>query len=227
MTTRILVLRHAWWEGPGLLADAAEARGVEVVVRDTGEAGGLDDVDALVVMGGPMRATDVEAHPWIEHELSLIRAALDAGMPVLGICLGHQVLGLALGAELDPGATREIGVAPIDLVATSELGPAGGTLEVLHWHGDNVSLPAGAELLASTPGCPNQAFRLGSALGLQFHLEIGPDELATWLTEPAVVADLGGEVDAVTARLAATEAERADARAAIFGSFLDGVRARD
>ena len=223
MTGRILVLRHAWWEGPGLLADAAEERGIEVVVRDTGESGGLDDFGGLVVMGGPMRSTDVEGHPWIEGELALIRTAIDAGLPVLGICLGHQLLGLALGAELTPEATWEIGVGPVELVADSELGAAGGTLPVLHWHGDNVSLPPGAELLASTAECPNQAFRHGSAVGLQFHLEIGPDELETWLTEPAVVADLSGAVDEVRERLAATEPARAEARSAVFARFLDAV----
>jgi GMP synthase (glutamine-hydrolysing) len=148
------------------------------------------DLAALVVMGGPMGALDDDAHPGLAAERRLLAAAVEAGVPVLGVCLGMQLLAVALGAALHRNAT-EIGFAPLDVLADDPvLGPLGARPAVLHWHGDAVDLPAGATLLARTAQTPVQAFRAGAALGLQFHLEVDAPLLAQWLAAPAMARDL-------------------------------------
>ncbi len=113
---------------------------------------------------------------------------------MLGVCLGMQLLAVALGAALHQGRETEIGFAPLDVLADDAvpgtLGPLGAHPEVLHWHGDIVDLPAGATLLARTGPTPVQAFRAGTALGLQFHLEVDAPLLADWLAAPPMAADL-------------------------------------
>ncbi len=192
----VLVLTHAPHEGPGLIGRQLDGPyRVRTVVDDAAPrlpAG--DEIAGLVVMGGPMDADDVRGHPGLAAEVRLIADAVTAGVPVLGVCLGMQLLGLALGAPLLRRAAQEVGFGPVQLVADdpvlSALGPVGSSPTVLHWHSDAVELPAGAILLASTPATPVQAFRAGSALGIQFHVELDADQLALWLTTPDMVAEL-------------------------------------
>jgi GMP synthase (glutamine-hydrolysing) len=134
------------------------------------------DFDWLIVMGGPMGANDVRIHPWLRGEKALIKKAIEERKIVLGICLGAQLIAAALGARVYANDHREIGWFPI----TSNLHPASGaigrlfpeTIEVFHWHGDTFDLPNGAQRLASSTACLNQAFCVGDkVLGLQFHLE--------------------------------------------------------
>ncbi len=186
MARSVLVLQHVPWEAPGRIADALARAGVPserrtLIDAPSAAVPALDALAGVVIMGGPMGADDLEQHPALAVERDLARRAVDAGIPVLGVCLGHQILARALGGALHPGATREVGVAPISLVADSALGAAGASLDVLHWHYDNVEAPPGATVLARTDGCENQAFRIGSALATQFHLEVSPDLLDTWL----------------------------------------------
>jgi GMP synthase (glutamine-hydrolysing) len=193
VSRHVLVLQHAPWEGPGLVARALADRAgdVPVVVR-----GVVDDPDpdlpdpaalaGLVVMGGPMGADDDARHPGLAAERRLLAAAVDAGVPVLGVCLGMQLLARALGATVHAGHGTEIGFAPVEVVgADPVLAPLGTTPTVLHWHGDAVELPAGATLLARTGVTPVQAFRAGSAVGLQFHVELDEALLGDWLASPA------------------------------------------
>ena len=196
MSRPALVLQHAPWEGPGLIGEALTAAGVSVETRTVVDdpAAALpdpEDLAALVVMGGPMGATQDAAHPGLPAERVLLAAAARAGIPVLGVCLGMQLLAVALGARLLPGHGAEVGYAPIDRLAPDpvldRLGPAPS---VLHWHDDAVELPPGATLLARSARTPVQAFRAGSALGLQFHPEVDDTLLATWLSTPAMVDDL-------------------------------------
>ena len=196
MSRPALVLQHAPWEGPGLIGEALTAAGVSVETRtvvDDPVAALPDpeDLAALVVMGGPMGATQDAAHPGLPAERVLLAAAARAGIPVLGVCLGMQLLAVALGARLLPGHGAEVGYAPIDRLAPDpvldRLGPAPS---VLHWHDDAVELPPGATLLARSARTPVQAFRAGSALGLQFHPEVDDTLLATWLSTPAMADDL-------------------------------------
>lgn len=137
----------------------------------------VHEFDWLVVMGGPMGVYDEDQYPWLTEEIQFIRAAIDNGKIVLGICLGAQLIAASLGAPVSQNEEREIGWFPV--TATPE---AAGTVlaaslqvptAVFHWHGDTFELPSGATWLAWSEACRHQAFSIGSTvLGLQFHLEM-------------------------------------------------------
>ena len=184
-----VVLQHVPYEGPGALAPAIREAGADLqLVRiDNGDAvPSPDDVGAiagLVVMGGPMGVHD--DLPWLEAERALLRAAVDAALPVLGVCLGAQQLAAALGAEVVAGAEPECGVGEVHLTAAALADPvfakAPTPLPCVHWHGDTFSLPAGAVRLAGNEAYENQAFRVGArAYGLQFHVEVTGSLVAHW-----------------------------------------------
>ncbi len=189
----VLVLTHVPYEGPGLIAPGLDAPvrvrtvcGTAVPVLPS-----LDELSGVVVMGGPMDADDDRGYPGLAAERALLVAAVDADVPVLGVCLGAQLLGMALGAHLHRRHGTEIGFAPVDVVADDlVLGPLGSRPTVLHWHSDAIDLPPRATLLASTPTTPVQAFRAGSALGVQFHIEVEPALLDLWLGTSTMTADL-------------------------------------
>ncbi|TVP86615.1 MAG: type 1 glutamine amidotransferase [Thioalkalivibrio sp.] len=171
------ILQHVAHEGPAALLDWGRARGHEMTIRRLyadPALPGAEDFDGLIVLGGGMGVHDGAAHPWLEPERELIRAALGSGRPVLGICLGAQQLAHALGAEVFPGAEREVGFWPIRRVGAALPLPA--ELPACHWHGDTFELPEGAERLASSEACTNQVFVTadGLGLGLQCHLEATP-----------------------------------------------------
>ena len=195
----VLVLTHAPHEGPGLIGRLLDVpHRVRTVLDDPApRLPAADEIAGLVVMGGGMDADDVRGHPGLAAETRLIADAVAAGVPVLGVCLGMQLLALALGAPLRRRAGQEIAFAPVDLVADdpllSALGPVGSSPTVLHWHSDVVELPDGATLLASTATTPVQAFRAGSALGVQFHVELDANQLDLWLATPDMVARLSDE----------------------------------
>lgn len=232
MTRRgVLLLTHVPHEGPGLVARALD--GVPITSRTVVDEPSphlppVDDLAGLVVMGGPQDADDDRGHPGLAAERRLLAAAVSAGVPVLGICLGMQLLALAHGARLLRRHGTEVGFAPVDVVAPDPvLAPAGPRPTVLHWHDDAVDLPDGATLLASTPTTPVQAFRIGSGVGLQFHVEVEPTLLDLWLETPAMVADLDrADVDAI--RLDSRQHLGALRPAATLGlaAFGDAVRAR-
>jgi GMP synthase (glutamine-hydrolysing) len=181
MSKRVLVLQHAAPEGPGLIAAALAAREIEAVLvrvdqgRPVPER--LGDAAGLVVMGGPMGVNDEAKHPSLAAEKRLIREAVDARRPVLGVCLGAQLLAAALGATVRAAGRKEIGWHEVKLRGRAagdalfhDVEPA---FTPLHWHGDVFDLPAGAEPLASSALTELQAFRYGEkAWGLLFHLEV-------------------------------------------------------
>lgn len=141
----------------------------------------LSDIDLLIVMGGPMSVNDEAEFPWLVQEKGFIREAVQAGKPVLGVCLGAQLIASALGAKVSKNPVKEIGWFPIQGLSGDERAvfrfPPETT--VFHWHGDTFDLPAGAIRLARSPACVNQAFQVGRAtLGLQFHLETTPESAA-------------------------------------------------
>jgi GMP synthase-like glutamine amidotransferase len=184
-----VVLQHVPYEGPGAFAPAIRDTGAELqLVRiDNGDAvPSRDDVGAiagLVVMGGPMGVHDDLS--WLEAERVLLRAAVDTGLPVLGVCLGAQQLAAALGAEVVAGAEPECGVGEVHLTADALRDPVFGAaptpLPCVHWHGDTFSLPTGAVRLAGNEAYENQAFRYGArAYGLQFHVEVTGSLVAHW-----------------------------------------------
>ena len=183
-----LARRHLAFEDLGVFSAPLAARGYEVAYREAGidslsPAAWLEP-DLVIVLGGPIGAYETDRYPWLADEVAGLRARLAAGRPTLGVCLGAQLMAAALGARVFPGPAKEIGWAPLTLAAAGQASPLAaldGT-PVLHWHGDTFELPADAELLASTPLTPHQAFAVGrAALALQFHVEVDPKRIEAWL----------------------------------------------
>ncbi len=180
-------LQHVPFEGLGSIGQWAQTRqhGVSVTrLYDSDVLPGLDKFDLLIVMGGPMGINDEKVYPWLKTEKEFLTQTIAAGKPVLGVCLGAQLLADVLGAKVSPNAEKEIGWFPVQLTAEGrhvsffqELPPE---LEVFHWHGDTFKLPQGASLLASSVACRNQAFVYNErVLALQFHLETTPESAAS------------------------------------------------
>ncbi len=176
----VRVIQHMAEEGPGLLAVALERAGaaVDVTRVDLGEPvpAELGDAAGLVVLGGSMGVSDADRLPHLSDELRLIDSALRAGAPVLGVCLGSQLLAAALGARVTRATAPEIGWLAVTPSPAASADPLFGALPssfvALHWHGDVFDLPEGATLLASSAQTPRQAFRHGArAYGILFHLE--------------------------------------------------------
>jgi GMP synthase (glutamine-hydrolysing) len=183
-----LAVRHVAFEDLGLLGPLVVSHNYEVRYHEAGidpfDPNALQSPDLVIVLGGPIGVYEGDAYPFIAHEVAAIADRIAADKPILGICLGAQMMAAALGARVAPGPHKEIGWAPLTLTAegnTSVLAPLGAT-PVLHWHGDNCELPAGCLPLASTAHCPVQAFvRSPSQLALQFHLETDPARFESWL----------------------------------------------
>ncbi|HEX7303059.1 type 1 glutamine amidotransferase [Lentzea sp.] len=189
---RSVVIQHVAFEGPGLVTPALFAVGstVSVVRADLGdELPAAAQLDVLVVMGGPMGALDDDEHPHLAAERELIADCVRLGKPVLGICLGAQLLAAALGAAVHRGPVAEIGAGTVEIIAADDpvFSPSGPRIPVVHWHEDTFDLPAGARLLARSGLYAHQAFRVGAAYGLQFHVEIGAQEL--WEITPHLPPD--------------------------------------
>lgn len=181
----IYIFRHLACEGPGYLAETLRRRALpfEVIAIDQGAAVPADpnDASALVFMGGSMSVND--PLPWLAAEVQLIRHAHTIGMPVLGHCLGGQLIAKALGAEVRPNAVKEIGWHAVEQTAgagewLADLPPH---FEVFHWHGETFSLPAGATPLLRSMWCEQQAFAVGNALALQCHIEMTSDMVQEWV----------------------------------------------
>jgi GMP synthase (glutamine-hydrolysing) len=245
---RAVILQHTPTEGPGRVAELLTARGVALDVRHLYRG---DDVPAhvgvgevVVAMGGPMGLGDVgdARYPFLAPEIAFLREAVARDRPVLGICLGAQLLAAAAGARVYPNTrraadgavvpAREVGWGPVDFLDVAREPALAGLRSrelVLHWHGDTFDLPRGAMPLASTPTCRNQAFRLGwRHFALQFHCELSADDVATWVREDAdYVREANGD-DGGACILADTERYFGEAQPVwdrllrnIFGQMLD------
>ncbi len=145
----------------------------------------IDDIDWLIVMGGPMGVYEKNKHPWLAGEIDFIEAAIKKGKRVLGICLGAQLIAAALGAKVYPNKYKEIGWFPITLTPEGKdsrlLRGLPAEILVYHWHGDTFDLPPGAIHLAESAACRHQAFSFGErVLALQFHLDVGKDNIEEW-----------------------------------------------
>lgn len=180
---RVRVLQHVPFEGPAALAPVLRDAGHELAVSrlDAGDPlPALADFDWLVVLGGPMSVHDEAEHAWLAPEKRLVRAAVEGGRRVLGVCLGAQLIAASLGAAVTRNPEREIGWFPVERAPGAERSPLGRALPArfpaFHWHGETFAPPPGALRLAASEACAEQAFAIGErVLGLQFHVETTPE----------------------------------------------------
>lgn len=182
------VLQHVSWEGPGRIASEACARGIPLVIHRLDLDPCLpraEVVDVLIVMGGPMGVYETGKYTFLSGEVKLIAEMVRCGRPVLGVCLGAQLLANALGAKVFAGPSPEIGFGSVELTKEARRDPVFATLPhplpVFHWHGDTYDLPNGALLLARNASYEHQAFRFGrNSYGLQFHVELDSNIWNEW-----------------------------------------------
>ena len=192
-----LGVRHVEREHIGTLAAAFERAGLEYRYGDVFRGAPVPETVAgfggLIVMGGPMAVYEADRYPFLAAEMNLIRRAAQASLPVLGICLGAQLIAGALGARVYPGGQKEIGWYPVEVVAPDDAlaRELPASFMAFHWHGDTFDLPAGATRLFRSPLYENQGFRWGRRVcGIQFHFEITAGMIDDWLADPGCAAEI-------------------------------------
>lgn len=192
----VLAFRHVPFEHLGRIADPLAARGVEVRYVDLYESPCRPDLDAasgLIFMGGPMSAND--DLPYLRQELRIVEQAAAMGKPVLGVCLGSQLIAKAMGGRVYANPVKEIGWFPVRFSESARQDRLFAGLDapelIFHWHGETFDLPPGADLLAASDRTRHQAFRCGTNVyGLQFHLEVTPEMIADWCAQDANCGDM-------------------------------------
>jgi GMP synthase-like glutamine amidotransferase len=204
----ILVLRHEPFEHLGHFAAALDSAGAPFEYRDLGAPLSLGEAPGVIIMGGPQSAND--SLPGLRAELALIDDALKAGVPMLGICLGSQLIAKALGARVYRNGQKEIGWFPVRFTESAAGDPMFSSFQspmnFFHWHGETFDLPEGACWLAYSEKTRHQAFRFSSNVyGLQFHPEVTPEMISDWCQQPANCGD-------------------SDAMPALFGSHAEDLR---
>lgn len=198
----VLILKNTPIEGPGTIEDFLRESGItyKVVEISREPLPPVDDVDTLVIMGGPMSVNDADKYPYIAEEIDLVKDFIKKGKKVLGICLGAQIMAKALGSEVYPGREKEIGWYDIEvngngvrdvLINKLAVHPRAGDywkrFKVFQWHGETFDVPNGANHLARSAQYPNQAFRYGTkAYAFQFHIEATKEMIYTWLENEPV-----------------------------------------
>jgi GMP synthase-like glutamine amidotransferase len=194
---RVLAFRHVPFEHLGRIEPELASRGIGIDYADLYQPGAAEPDPAryhgLIFMGGAMSVND--GLPYLEREARWIAQAVAAGRPVLGVCLGAQLIAKALGARVYRNPVKEIGWFEIELTGEGAADPlfAGAAQRetVFQWHGETFDLPPGARWLASSPACRHQAFRIGaSAYALQFHLEVTPEMIADWCSQDLNCGDM-------------------------------------
>ncbi|NBO19738.1 MAG: amidotransferase [Proteobacteria bacterium] len=193
---RLHIFQHVSFEGPGAIAEWAKGKDVRITrFYEKGwripEPGAYD---LLVVMGGPMGVHDEARYDWLAAEKAAIRAAVDAGKKVLGVCLGAQLAAHVLGARVAQGPHKEIGWFPLQAVQRHALTDALAGQKVFHWHGDTFAIPDGAVHLLASEACGTQAFLWrGQVLGLQFHIELRAQDVEGLLAHGGDELEAGGK----------------------------------
>ena len=229
----LLAIQHVPWETPHRILDLCGELAVHTAKPLAGQPlPPHDEVAGAVAMGGPMNVDEVERFPGLAAEREWLAEAARRGMPVLGICLGAQLLARALGAEVRPGKAKEIAFAPVTVHDADDpiLGGLAPSTTVLHWHGDVFDLPDEATSLASSELTEHQAFRRGSAWGVLFHPETDLALLEAWLAVPEMIdeaLEVLGEAGcaALPGQAEAAEAELVERTTPGLRAFLDLVAA--
>lgn len=232
MLRTAIAVRHIHFENLGVFEAALSGAGYKLHYHDVDAAGfsTLDPVepDLFIVLGGPVGVYETDAYPFLAEERVLIRKRLDAGRPLLGICLGAQQIAAALGAKVAPTGVKEIGFSELTLTDAGRAGPLRHLegVPVLHWHGDAFEIPDGASSLATTPVCATQGFAIGDiVLALQFHPEVDACAgVEHWLIGHACELAAAG----VDPRAIRNDAKRhgpalREAGRAMFGAWLEGL----
>lgn len=233
----VVVFRFSQTEGPGYLGNFLTQKGIiwEQINVDTGDSvpEDINGFSGLVLMGGPMSVND--ELPWIPPLLALIRQAVSQDVPVLGHCLGGQLMSKALGGTVGPNPVKEIGWGEVSRVgmnpAPDWLGQLPPSFEVFQWHGETFSIPSGAERLLESPFCANQAFLLNQRhLGLQCHIEMTAAMIAAWCEAGAdeIIQAAGSPAVQQPARMQEAMAARLERLHGVadilYGKWITGLR---
>lgn len=234
---KFLILQHIDCEGPGELGTFMETGGIsyDIVKLNHGEkAQELAQYQAMLVLGGPMNVYEEGRYPFLIEENELIKDAIKINMPYLGICLGAQLLAKALGAKVRPNYTKEIGFMTVYLTEKAKedrlFKKIDKNLPVFQWHGDTFEIPEGAQKLAASSTCQNQAFHYGNLYAVQFHLEVTSAMVREWAREYKQELDSMGKnalADVLPPDLEWQTANLKVTARMLFNNFLDIVKNND
>lgn len=226
---KCIAVYHVPFEDLGSFATPLTDRGYQITYRHAGAAplshAEWCDTDLVIVLGGPVGAGDVGDYPWLADEITGLKRRLMLERPTLGICLGAQLMAVALGGRVVRRAGTEIGWSCLDIAPKAGVFEALRAVAVLHWHGDNIVLPMGRVAVASTDGTPCQAFCVGShALAMQFHAEFRTGAIEEWLTGHAVeLAQAGVDINRLRQDAHHFGGALADAGRTLINGWLSGL----
>ena len=217
----VLILQHYANEGPGTIGSFLSSRGVRTKIIRLCDGVGIPsnalEYDAIISMGGPMNVYEEDQYPFLREETSLLKKAIGLRIPILGVCLGAQMIAKAAGARIVKSPKEEVGWFDVEF---TQLGRSDrlliglpNQLEVFQWHGDMFEIPVGGGLLATSRSCPHQALKFGSAYGLQFHVEVTREMLGEWFAQDP-------RKDLILERMDKVERQFLSCANTIFGNFL-------
>lgn len=198
----ILIIKHIDIEGPGTIEEFFSNTSWQLqsidLSKDKLSIKDFSKLTAIISLGGPMNVYQEDKYPFLKEEDEFLKKAIKSEIPILGICLGAQLLAKACSAKVKPAQTQEIGWHKLNLTEQGREDPLfdnlAKELDVFQWHQDTFEIPKGGALLAESPSCANQAFRFGrNAYGLQFHIEVTPEMVETWIDKYAKTTEFASD----------------------------------